>query len=178
MRPVSYRLNWFGGYHPAHTHICGARGGGGHLFIHSFGNVASSALLICFSFLLIPLYPFKTHSVDINNNWTLFLAAVQHMYRVQGMINRSCGQSKDNLDNVGHHEDFCFSNWNSDDNKPVRFNFYDQYESLQVEKVQKVDRKWLPLWQKVKGTRPSGNKLCSAPEVHFNKKHPITELRI
>lgn len=40
MRPVSYQLNWFGGYHPARTHICGAQrmgvGGGGVIcsFIH------------------------------------------------------------------------------------------------------------------------------------------------
>ena len=50
----------------AHTHLRRPEDGGGgwrgHLFIHSFGNFAPSALLIWFSFSLIPLYSFKTHS--------------------------------------------------------------------------------------------------------------------
>lgn len=70
MQPVEYRR--FGLpviTRRTHTSVAPRGGGvGGHLFIHSFGNFASSALLIGFSFLLIPLYPFKTHSVDINNN--------------------------------------------------------------------------------------------------------------
>lgn len=55
IRPVSYRFNWFGVYHPEHTHICGTQrrgGAGGHLFIHSFGNF----LLLCLFYSLFPVW--------------------------------------------------------------------------------------------------------------------------
>lgn len=54
MQPVEYRLNWFAGYHPAHTHICGAqrrRGGGSsvHSFIWKFCFFCASDWIFLFT---------------------------------------------------------------------------------------------------------------------------------
>lgn len=54
MQPVEYRLNWFAGYHPARTHICGAqrrRGGGSsvHSFIWKFCFCCASDWIFLFT---------------------------------------------------------------------------------------------------------------------------------
>lgn len=54
MQPVEYRLNWFAGYHPARTHICGAqrrRGGGSsvHSFIWKFCFFCASDWIFLFT---------------------------------------------------------------------------------------------------------------------------------
>lgn len=65
IEPVLYHFNWFGLYHPAHTHICGAqrmRGAGSHLlFIHvdmsSLCFLFHSLFHVCFFPLFSPNSP-------------------------------------------------------------------------------------------------------------------------